>query len=60
MKLTHHKFTIVVEVLDSMAVPAMIQKAANCIRSEVEEGMMSMNDGDKISWSVEKKEVEIK
>jgi hypothetical protein len=59
MKAKKYTITITVEVLDPAAAFPMFAKAQGLIDNECQNGHLSMDDGDCVTWKSESKDVEI-
>ena len=57
MKATKVKVTIEVEVLAIESAPALIANVAEQISLETEEGTLIKDDGDTVTWGVERTKV---
>lgn len=58
MKTQKVSIKIEVETLDIASVNGLLLHMVEQIDREVESGMLSMHDGDQISWETSKKDVE--
>ena len=58
MKAQKVKISIEVEVLSVDVLKSMLAAAVDQIEREAESGMLRMSDGDEVSWSVIREDVE--
>jgi len=59
MKAVKRTVTITIETLSLDSVPAMVYKVGREIDSEVIDGSLNMDDGDRAEWTTKTEEVEI-